>query len=146
MAPGVYIINGGSFNVGGNVQLTGTGVTIVLAKGVTNYATVTIGNGARVTLSAPTTGATSGLIFFQDPTAPKTGTNNFQGGATEILTGALYFPSQTVVYSNGTTNTSTCTQLIAWHLQFVGGSKFNSTCDGAGVKPIGGTGSISLVE
>jgi hypothetical protein len=146
MAPGVYIVNGGQFNIGGNVQLTGSGVTIVLANGSGGYATVVIGNGAHVTLSAPTSGATSGLLFFQDPNAPTSGTNNFQGGATEILTGALYFPHQTAVYSNGTTNTSTCTQLIAWHLQFIGGSLFNSNCGSAGVSSIGSGGPIILVE
>jgi hypothetical protein len=145
MNPGVYIINGGSFNIGGAVRLTGAGVTIVLTGSGSNYATVTIGNGATVDLSAPSTGATAGLIFFQNPNAPKTGTNSFQGGAYETLTGALYFPSQTVVYSNGTNSTATCTQLVAWHIQFVGGSSFNSSCGGTGVNPIGGSVS-ELVE
>ena len=66
MAPGVYIINGGSFAVGGAVKLTGTGVTIVLTGSGGSYATATITNGANVTLTAPTTGATSGLLFFAD--------------------------------------------------------------------------------
>jgi len=145
MNPGTYIINGGSFNVGGAVQLNGSGVTIVLTGSGSDYASVTIGNGANVTLSAPTTGATAGLLFLQDRNAPKTGSSSFQGGATERLTGALYFPSQTVTYSNGTTSASTCTQLVAWHLQFQGGAMFNSNCANTGVKTIGASPSL-LVE
>jgi hypothetical protein len=145
MNPGVYIINGGSFSVGGAVQLSGTGVTIVLTGTGSNYATATIGNGATVVLSAPTTGTTEGLVFFQDPKAPNSGTNNFEGGASETLTGALYFPSQTVIYSNGTNSSATCTQLVAWHLQYVGGSVFNSSCSGTGVSTIGASPS-ALVE
>jgi hypothetical protein len=145
MNPGVYIINGGSFNIGGNVQLTGTGVTIVLTGSGSNYATATIGNGANVTLSAPTTGATAGMVFFGDPKGPTTNTESFEGGASEKLTGALYFPHQTVAYSNGTTTPTTCTQLIGWHLQFKGGASFNSNCANAGTKGIGSSPSV-LVE
>ncbi len=145
MMPGTYVINGGTFTVGGAAHLTGTGVTIVLTGSGGNYATLTIGNGAQVTLSAPTSGAMSGLLFFQDPNAPASGTDNFQGGAVETLTGALYFPSQTVVYSNGTNSSSPCTQIIAWHIQFVGGSVFNSNCGTAGTKAVGG-GPSALVE
>ena len=50
--PGVYYVNGGNFNVGGAVQMNGTGVTIVLTGSASSsynpkYATVTIGNGAQ---------------------------------------------------------------------------------------------------
>jgi hypothetical protein len=147
MSPGIYVVNGGQFNVGGNVSMAGTGVTVVLGNSGSTYATVVIGNGAHVVMNAPTSGATSGLLFMQSVNAPTSGTNDFEGGSTEILTGALYFPHQTAIYSNGTNNTSTCTQLIAWHLQFVGGSLFNSNCGSAGTTAIGATpGPVNLVE
>lgn len=146
MNPGVYIINGGSFNIGGAVRLNGTGVTIVLTGSGSNYATVTIGNGATVNLVAPTTGTTAGLVFFQNPNAPHSGANNFQGGSLLTLTGALYFPSQNVTFSNGTSTTSVCTQLVAWQIIFQGGSSFNSNCSGTGVGTIGGGAASKLVE
>jgi hypothetical protein len=145
MNPGIYIIDGGSFTVGGGATLTGTGVTIVLTGSGSNYATLNIGNGANVTLSAPTSGSTSGLVFFQDPNAPTSGTDTIQGGSTLVLTGALYFPSQTVSYSNGTSSTATCTQLVAWQIQFTGGAYFNSNCASAGTQGLGSSPS-SLVE
>ncbi len=145
MNSGVYIINGGSFSVGGDVTLNGTNVTIVLTGSGSNYATAAISNGATVTLSAPTTGATAGLVFFQDPGAPISGTNDIEGGSVVTLTGALYFPSQTVIYSSGTSASSPCTQLIAWQIQFQGDASFNSNCANTGVGSIAG-GQPVLVE
>jgi hypothetical protein len=145
MNPGIYIINGGTFSPQGGVTLTGTGVTIVLTGSGSDYANVSIANGVNVTLTAPTTGPTAGLVFFQDAKAPTSGISSFQGGASLILTGALYFPTQTVNYANGTTTASTCTQLVAWHIQFAGGASFNSNCANAGTQPIGASPS-RLVE
>lgn len=148
MSPGVYVINGssgGEFSVSGGSKLSGTGVTIVLTGSGSNYATVSISNGARVTLSAPTTGATAGLVFFADPNSPSSPGSSFAGGSEMTLTGALYFPSQTVSYSNAASTSSTCTQLVAWHVSFVGGSAFDSTCASAGTSTIGATPSL-LVE
>ena len=78
----------------------------------------TIGNGATVTLAAPTTGTTQGLAFFGDPNAPSSTPSKFKqrafgGGATMNITGALYFPTETVQFNNGISNPSGCTQLIA---------------------------------
>ena len=92
MASGEYIVDGGTFSVQGGVTFSGTGVTIVLGKGTSGYATLDIGNGANLTLSAPTSGATAGLLFFQDPTAPTSGTNYFRGGANEIIDWSVVFP------------------------------------------------------
>ncbi|MEN6541031.1 pilus assembly protein TadG-related protein [Parvibaculum sp.] len=145
MTPGVYIIKGGTFTLGGGIKITGSGVTIVLTGSGSNYATANIGNGVTVTLSAPTTGDMAGLLFYQDRNAPNSGVNHLQGGAAMTLTGALYFPSQKLIMDNGAKTSSTCMQLVAWRLEFQGGATLNSTCDGTGVKPIG-VSSSKLVE
>ncbi len=135
--PGVYIIDRGTLNIGYST-IIGTGVTFVLTSSTgSNYPTFTIGNGASLNITAPTTGATAGMAFFQDPKAPNSGTNSFGGGSTQIITGAIYFPSQIVAFSNGTSNTSTCTQLIAFRIQYTGGAKFGNNCSGTGVLGIG---------
>ena len=73
--------------------MNGTGVTIILTSSTSgNYATVTIDNGATVTLSAPTSGTTAGIVFFGDRRASATNSNNFGGGAAVNITGAVYFP------------------------------------------------------
>ena len=127
------------------------GVTIVLTKNTSDYATVQIGNGFAITLRSAspdeaTLGQVPGVVFFGDRNAPHSNSIAFNGGSAQNFTGALYFPTQTVVYSNGTTSTSQCTQLIAWHIQFQGGSRFNSACTGTGVSPIGAGTASQLVE
>jgi Flp pilus assembly protein TadG len=147
MESGVYFIRSGKFSVTGGATLTGSGVTIVLTNNNNNdYATVNI--TADVTLSASSDGSKGtvpGVVFFGDRAAPTSGVNIFKGKT--ALTGALYFPTQKVVYDNGSTSAATCTQLIAWKVNFEGGSKFNNNCDGAGTSAItGGTSAATLVE
>jgi hypothetical protein len=145
MQPGVYFVDRGTFSVGGSVQLTANGVTIVLTSSTgSGYATATISNGANVVMNAPTSGATAGIMFFGDRRAPITNVINFGGGAVINVNGAVYFPSQKVIFSNGISNPSGCTQLIAGEIQFVGGSRFQNNCP-TGVLAIG-AGNPMLVE
>jgi Flp pilus assembly protein TadG len=150
LQPGVYVINGGSFSVSGGATVTGDGVTIIMTNSTTPTSTgsVSISGGSKVTISAPTTGATAGLAFFQDRGASNAGTNSFSGGATQSITGAIYFPNQAVSFSGNTGNTpAQCTQLIGYTLTFSGTSTFNASCSGLGLKGMGGTGgAIALVE
>ncbi len=137
MAAGVYFINGGVLQVGNGASLSGTGVTIVLTGSGGNYATVAINGGSPVNLTAPTTGPTAGLVFFQDPNAPYGGTDTFSNGATVTITGALYFPKATASYGGGTKTSSPCSQLVAWQVQFSNGAWFNNNCANTGVVSIG---------
>ena len=149
--PGVYYVNKGSFDVGGAVTMTGTGVTIVLTGSGGSYAAVnSIGNGAQVTLSAPTSGTMKGIVFFGDRNAPWSSQTsqqqNFAGGATVNITGAIYFPTTQVNFNNGITNPSGCTQLLAGTINFQGGANFSNNCAGTGTSSIGGSGVTALVE
>ncbi len=144
--PGIYILDGGNFSMtGGTLQATG-GVTIVL----TNHAvggspgTMTVGGNAIVNLTAPTTGATAGVAIYQDrvtctANGNNTCTNSLAGGANQNITGAIYFPNNSLDYSGGSSTGSGCTQLIAYTITFTGGSTFNSTCTGTGAKEINNT-------
>src|SRR5579872_7357275 len=88
--PGVYIIDGGGLSVSGGATLTGTGVTIVLtSSSKSNYGNVSISGGSNINISAPTSGATSGMAFYQDRNAPHGGSNSFSGGSTQSITGVL---------------------------------------------------------
>jgi Flp pilus assembly protein TadG len=145
LQPGVYIINGGSFSVNGSASISGTGVTIVLTGSAGNYATATINGGAGVNLSAPTSGATSGIVFLQDRNDTSGQTSKINGGSGTAITGALYFPSQTLKFSGGSSSASTCTQVIADQISYLGSAYFNNKCTGDGVTPIGQS-NTTLVE
>jgi hypothetical protein len=84
------------------------------------------------------------LILFGDRRAPISNVNDLEGGAAIIVSGALYLPSQNLVFQNGASNPSGCTQLIAGTIQFKGGSKFQNNCP-MGVAAIGASNS-ALVE
>jgi len=95
---------------------------------------------------APTSGPTAGIAIYQDRNAPTTGTDSITGGASQNITGAIYFPSQAVNYSGGgSVGGASCTQIVAYKITFTGNSNINSNCNGVGVATIG-TSSGQLVE
>jgi hypothetical protein len=146
MPPGVYYIDRGVLSIGGGTTVTATNVTIVLTSSTgSNYASTSIGNGAVITMSAPTAGTTAGMLFFGDRRAPiTTAVNDFGGGAAINFTGAIYLPTVRVSFTNGIANPSGCTNLIAGDIAFNGGANFKNNCP-AGVKSIGSSAS-TLVE
>ena len=68
--PGIYVIAGGGMNVSGNASVSGTGVMIYnagsnyLGTGNT-FGALTVSGNASVNLTAATTGAYAGVVFFQ---------------------------------------------------------------------------------
>jgi Flp pilus assembly protein TadG len=147
--PGTYIIAGGGLSLqNGGGKVTGTGVTFYITTGAAAgysgsnnaYAGVNIANGVTVSLSAPTTGGVGsleGILFFQDRSVPTTGAASyFAGGANMTLTGALYFPTTQLNYSNGIS--AAYTILVADTLVFTGGATMNnnysSLADGSPIK------------
>lgn len=137
--PGVYIIDRGSLNLAGGASLSGTGITIVLTSSTgANYATVSVSGGATLNLSAPTVGATAGLVLFQDRRASTSGTDDLSGGTGQNITGGIYFPQQTVQFAGGNSTITQCTQIVARIIRFVGNATLRLNCNGTGVLPIGG--------
>lgn len=151
--PGLYIIDGGSFTVNAQANLSGSGVTIVLTSHTgSSYPTVTINGGATVNLSAApdaTTGpagfqAMQGIVMYMDRNAPVGTSVKLNGGSTQSLLGAVYLPTAAVTFTGGSTINSGCLQLIGDTIAFGGNANFNLNCANAGTRPIGGA--VTLVE
>ena len=152
--PGVYTVVGGNpgLTIDSSANVTATGVTFVLTGGTvggTNYpyASAKINGGSTVNLSAPTSGPTGGMAIFQDRAAPFSvnGTcgngnaqNKINGGSGQLITGALYFPNQSVCFNgnSSTTGAGKCTQLIGRTLDFTGNSDVKLSCAGTGITPM----------
>ena len=133
--PGLYYVNG-NFSIQGGASATGTGVTFYISGGQNTA----VSGGSTVNFTAPTTGTYAGVAFFGDPTTTN-GTNNFSGGSGFSVTGAIYYPTQEVSYTGGTSTGSGCTQLIADRIAISGASTFASSgCSGTGVKNIAVSG------
>jgi hypothetical protein len=98
---------------------------------------VTINGNFNLNITAPTTGPTAGIALFQDRLACASCSNKLNGGSTQNITGAIYFPTNAIEYSGGaSTGGPVCTQLIAYTITFKGNSTFNSSCNSAGTKQI----------
>jgi hypothetical protein len=143
-ATGDYIILGGGLNFSGGTTSSGIGVMFYLTGNTTYpYASVTMSNGANVTLSAPTSGTYLGVLFFQDRSITSSSNATFTGGATMLLTGSLYFPTTYVSFSNGTSTTA-YTAIVADEVSFTGGASINY--DNTGLKTGLFSKSVSLVQ
>jgi hypothetical protein len=139
-SPGVYYVDG-NFVIQGSASATGTGVTFYLIG--TNTA---ISGSATVNFSAPTSGVYSGIMFFGARTVTN-GNNAFSGGTNSNITGAIYFPTQNVTFSGGSSSGSNCTQLVASTVTVSGTAYFRNTCTSAGMATITASdGNVRLVE
>lgn len=141
MLPGVYFMDRGNFDASGQSTITANGVTIIMTSSTgSNYGTVTLNAGMTANMSPPTTGATAGILFFGDR---KSSGNNekFDGGATQVLSGALYFPTNDVEYNGqaGVTG-NPCFEIVSNTVTFVGGSLLGNGCATASL------GSTQLLE
>ncbi|KFG88593.1 hypothetical protein BV98_003779 [Sphingobium herbicidovorans NBRC 16415] len=142
--PGVYYIDGGSFNIGSQAVINGTGVTIILtssnaATNPSQIATVDINGGATLNLSAPTTGTYSGVLFYQDRRALDSGENKINGNASSSFQGAFYFPSQAMSFSGTSGMTTNCVKMVGRRVTFIGNSSIVNQCENTGVNEITGT-------
>jgi hypothetical protein len=146
LAPGTYFIDGRSqgnnqnknlgFNVGSQGRVTGTGVTIVLTmsnppvNGTSNLvAGMNINGGARLNLTAPTTGDYRGVLFYQDRRATTLGEQVvMNGNSLSSFQGAIYIPRNELRF-NGTTGMNiACLQMIGYRMIFTGNSNITNIC------------------
>jgi hypothetical protein len=142
MSPGVYFMDRGNFDIGAQSILNAAGVTIVMTSSTgSSYGDVTINAGATTTMSAPTTGATSGILFFGDRNSSGK-TENFTGGVKQVLDGILYFPTNDVSYAGQASITGNpCFEIVSSTVAFTGGSAMGNGCPA-----IAGGGSTKLLE
>ena len=142
--PGIYVIDRGTLKINGGATLRGEGVTIVLTSSTgTDYATAQFAGKSTVELAAPDSGPTAGVAIYQDRLAPAGGNNVLSGGSTQSLLGAVYFPSQMLTFTGGSSTSSGCTQLVAGQIAFRGDSNVAMSCSGI---PIRRVHAIHLVE
>ncbi|MFD1612233.1 hypothetical protein ACFSCW_10505 [Sphingomonas tabacisoli] len=144
LGPGIYYVDGGSFNVGSQAVISGTGVTIILtsktaASDPSSIATMSMNGGAQINLSAPTTGTYAGVIMYQDRRALDVASNTVNGNSSSFYQGALYFPKQQLTF-NGTTGMSTdCLQMVGRRVVFLGNSSISNVCPTGGPHSFTGT-------
>jgi hypothetical protein len=134
-APGIYIIADGDLDIGSQAAVTGDEVVFVLTGATpASVGNVVINGGADITLTPPTTGDMTGILFYQDPNADPGGTNtleesHFNGDAEVNLTGALYFPSRQVEYGGSSAAGASCLHVVARRVKFTGSANITNDPD-----------------
>jgi Flp pilus assembly protein TadG len=140
-SPGVYVMDGGTFRINSGAIVTGSGVTFFL----TNDATVDFNGNADISLSAPTIGTYKGVLFYGDPDNSYN-SNKFNGTASSMLTGALYFPAQDVEFLGNFSGDDGCMRVVSRTVKFTGNLNLNSDCTAYGLNSMPLPGRVSLVE
>ena len=95
MSAGLYIIEGGGFQVSVNASVTGTGVTLYntgskFPNSGGTFGSINLSGNSSISLSPPTTGSYAGILFLQP--AANTQALNFSGNAMAGVTGTIYAP------------------------------------------------------
>jgi Flp pilus assembly protein TadG len=138
LSPGIYFIDQGSLTVNGGGTLIGHGVTIIFTSSSgSNYATASFSGGATVDLSPPTSGTTAGIVLFGDRGMPVGTAFNFNGGASQSLTGSVYLPKAALTYAGGSNATNACIKIVADTITFTGNSNLSIDCSAYPTRAIG---------
>ena len=123
-------------------MVNGTNVMIYLVNG----AELDIIGTSTMNMTAQTSGAYSGLLFFGARNLPSGTVQKVNGDSDTNLTGAIYFPSQKVEFSGNFSANSSCLQIIADKVEYTGSAEFQHMCEDTGVKDLTTVGNIKLVE
>jgi len=122
----------GAANVAGNATITGTGVTLVFTGSSLNgWGTASIGSNATIDLTAPSSGATQGIVLYGDRNMPITDFS-LTGGGTQNFGGAIYLPKAHLKFSGGNGTSTSCTKLIADTITFTGTPNVQVDCAALG--------------
>ncbi len=122
--PGLYLIEGGDFQINSNAEIEGDGVIFFLADGVE----MVFNGTADLELSAPSSGDYAGMLIFGSRAAT-TMSHRINGDAGVTLDGAIYTPSSHLDFiGNTATSAVSCTQIIGDTIEFSGNGAIGITC------------------
>jgi Flp pilus assembly protein TadG len=126
--PGLYIING-NFTVSGSGNLTGTGgVTFYLPSG-----NLSVSGSGSLNLTAPTSGAYSGILFYQD--SSDSNSASFTGSGGSVLNGIFYLPKAQLNLT-GSGGATFNTDLVVGALNITGSLPLNEYVPVSGSSPL----------
>jgi hypothetical protein len=138
--PGTYILAGGGLQYTGNSTLSGTGVTFYDTSGLGGYGPVNLTGNETASLSAPTSGALKGILFFQDRSISSgSAASTVIGNSSSTIDGVVYFPTTALDYFGNSSGTG-YTFLIADQIKVIGNA--NMTI-GNNYSSLGGTSPIA---
>jgi hypothetical protein len=114
LAAGIYYIDG-PFSINGSPTVSGTNITIYLPN--SNGASFAANGSGTLNLSAPTSGAYNGILFYQNPN--NADAMSINGSGTLNLQGIIYAPGSDLTL-NGSGGSQFYTALVTNSLTFNG--------------------------
>jgi hypothetical protein len=152
---GTYALNGvyffsGTLKMQGSPTITGTAALILLPGTGSNAPQLKMDGTTTIQLTGPASVSTSqvpaalasvvtnppglmnGLVIY-DPETQTQPPVSISGNTTSFLTGITYAPNADIIYG-GSTQSSSCTAVIAKGVQFSGNSNFDDTTCPASIK------------
>lgn len=132
MEPGVYIIDGGDFQINAGADVTGgtttpgEGVTFIMTGG----GTVSFNGTAEIDFTAEMEGDYPGILIYQDREEGDA-SNKINGNSDSSFVGVFYFPTQEVVFNGNNSTGMGCMHVIGNTVKITGTASFGDTCDPA---------------
>lgn len=159
MAKGIYVIDGGTLDLSGNFNVTGTGVMFVLKNGATlklggegvNTNTITLTPmeaGDFINLGYDVTLADNyaNMLIFEDRNNNPQSDHTINGNANSLFKGTIYLPAGTAKLNGTSELSSTCLQISAKYIHILGSAQLDTQCPSALTDTTGySTGKVSLV-
>jgi hypothetical protein len=143
---GPYTLGAGTFYIcgSGNGSTVGQFQSSVTVNTASGGSTIIVQGPISVTgsgtLTAPTSGTYSGILFYQPGNSTDLQQDTINGGSNLILTGAIYLPGGNLTFNGNDSTaagTNTCLEIVAYTIQFSGTNNISNTgCSAAGVKTI----------
>ena len=75
---------------------------------------------AQTNITSPTTGTYAGIAIYQDRRGTGGNSDKINGGSSNVITGAVYFPKDTLQINGTGTATSLCAMWVAKNITFTG--------------------------
>lgn len=149
---GPIYVNGGSVDLKGTFNCTGCTIVMTNTSAASN---ATIGSwtsnaSANNNISAPTSGTYKGIAVYQDRRATGN-TDKINGGSSNVIQGAVYFPKDILQINGSGNSVSLCSMFIAKDIVFTGNSSIaisspdDTACSGSGMPSNSATKMVRLV-
>lgn len=158
--PGIYVINGGTLDLTGNYNVTGTNVMFVLKNGATLKLGGS-GNGNTLTLtpmvssqftsspyaySQALADRYAGMLIFEDHDSNPTSSHIINGNSNSLIEGTIYLPTSDARVNGTADINSGCLQITAKTITVLGNATLETRCDASQTNSAGGgVPTVSLV-
>ena len=141
---GTYYIGEAGMNVQGTLNCTGCTFVLTRINEANAVGRLDVNAGASTNITAPTTGNFAHIAVYQDRNAVDSNGNNnrINGNSGSIISGAVYFPKQELIYNGNGTTAFSCTRLVGRRLNFTGNSGLSNKFAKAANCPWGQAGAI----